>query len=147
QLKDAGNGLGHINHMLRLLHLCSDTGGGTYPSKKVFPANNGGYPAFTCLGIKSGDPAYGLTQQDSTFRYTYMPPGGALVFLDYTQADLDCFNPNLPACSGITKLARWQYPIIEALTLYGGTLEDTGPYGGIMTTAWESEASYYWYET
>jgi len=135
----SGSNFGHINHHLRLLHLCSDTGGGVYPSKQVFPDVEAGNTAYTCSDLKS--------QLDSTFQYSYMPPNGALVFLDYTQAELDCFDPTKSACGGIKKLPAWQFPLIEAMTLYGGTLEDTGPYGGVYTSAIESEQAYQWYDS
>ncbi len=134
-----GSNFGHINHHLRLLHLCSDTGGGTYPSKVVFPDVNSWDTAYTCSDLRA--------QVDSTFSYSYMPPNGALVFLDYTQDQLNCFDPTKPACAGIGKLPAWQFPLIEAMTLYGGVLEDTGNYGGVQTMAIESEQAYVWSES
>jgi len=135
----SGSKFGHIHHHLRLLHLCSDTGGGTYPARQVFPDVIYGNTAYLCSDLKA--------KLDTIFNYANMPPNGALVFLDYTQAQLDCMDPTKAACPGISKLSAWQFPLIEAMVLYGGTLEDTGPYGGVYTSAIESEQALVWSET
>jgi len=125
---------GHINHGIRLVTTCNDTNNGLYPSKVVFPANqSGGTPANSCA-------AAGVSASNR-------PPNGSLFFLDYTQAQLDCFDPSKPACSGINKLASWQFMLIEAMTLYGGTIEDTGNGSGLSTPGIESEQPYFFYQT
>ena len=125
--------VGHINHGLRLLTTCNDTNNGVYPSKVVFPATqSGGSPANSCS-------AAGVSA-------TNRPPNGTLFFLDYTSAQLDCFNPAKPACSGISKLATWQYMLIEAMTLYGGTIEDTGNGNSLTMSGIESDLSMRFYD-
>lgn len=126
--------VGHINHGLRGVTTCVDTNNGLYPSRLVFPANQpGGAPANTCAnaGVSS----------------TNRPPNGALFFLDYTQAQLDCFDPSKASCSGINKLASWQFMLIEAATLYGITIEDTGNGSSISLPGIESEQAYYFYDS
>jgi hypothetical protein len=127
--------IGHIRHGLRAFLWCNGTANGLYPGRTVFPANPGGTSAQTC-------PAAGLSD-------TNRPPNGSLFFLDYTQAQLDCFDPSKPVCSGITKMATWQFAAIEAMTLYGVTAEDTGNGTGLGITggAIESEQAYEFYET
>lgn len=125
---------GHINHGIRGVTTCVDTNNGLYPSKVVFPATQlGGAPANTCAnaGVSSAN----------------RPPNGALFFLDYTQAQLDCFNPTKPSCSGINKLASWQYMLIEAATLYGITIEDTGNGSSISLPGIESLQAYAFYDS
>jgi hypothetical protein len=124
--------VGHINHGLRAVTTCNDTNNGLYPSKTVFPANTpSGSPANSCS-------AAGVSAANR-------PPNGSLFFLDYTFAQLDCFNPTKPACSGINKLAPWQYMLIEAATLYGITIEDTGNGSGLSLPGIESEQAYQFY--
>jgi hypothetical protein len=126
--------VGHINHGLRGVTTCNDTNNGLYPSKTVFPANQ-----------PSGSPANGCSAAGVSA--ANRPPNGALFFLDYTSAQLDCFNPAKASCSGIAKLASWQYMLIEAATLYGITIEDTGNGNSIALPAIESEQAYAFYET
>jgi hypothetical protein len=125
---------GHINHGLRGVTTCTDTNNGVYPSKVVFPAN-----------VPSGSPAN--TCANAGVSATNRPPNGALFFLDYTKAQLDCFNPTKAACAGINKLVSWQYMLIEAVTLYGVTMEDTGNGSSISLPGMESEQAYYFYDT
>lgn len=132
---------GHINHGLRGVVTCNSTNNtdgieshGIYPSKTVFPANtSSGGPGWSCA-------AAGVSA-------AYRPPNGSLFFLDYTNAQLDCFNPAKASCSGIAKLQTWQFMLIEAATLYGITIEDTGPGSSISLPGIESEQAYYFYET
>jgi hypothetical protein len=49
------------------------------------------------------------------------PPNGALVFLDYTPTQLATLKTRLPA---------WQYPIVAAMSTYGGYISDTGGSAG-----------------
>jgi hypothetical protein len=126
--------VGHINHGLRAVTTCNDTNNGLYPSKTVFPANTAsGTAGNTCkaAGVSSAN----------------RPPNGALFFLDYTFAQLDCFNPAKPACTRINKLATWQYMLIEAATLYGITIEDTGNNSSLSLAGIESEQAYSFYQT
>ena len=126
--------VGHINHGLRGVTTCNDTNNGLYPSKTVFPANQpSGSAANSCA-------AAGVSA-------TNRPPNGALFFLDYTSAQLDCFNPARPACAGIAKLASWQFMLIEAATLYGITIEDTGNGNSIALPGIESQQAYSFYES
>jgi hypothetical protein len=125
--------VGHINHGLRAVTTCNDTNNGLYPSKTVFPASDGGTPANNCA-------AAGVSA-------TNRPPNGSLFFLDYTFAQLDCFNPAKPACAGISKLATWQYMLIEAATLYGITIEDTGNNSSLSLPGIESEQAYAFYDS
>jgi hypothetical protein len=63
-------------------------------------------------------------------------PNGALVFLDYTPTQLADLK---------TKLDAWQYPYIEAMTLYGGYIGDTASLPnccGIYPSRNESEQAY-----
>ena len=63
-------------------------------------------------------------------------PNGALIFLDYTTAQLADIKTKVPA---------WQYPFLEALTVYGGYFQDTGAIGssgGIYPSRAESEVAY-----
>lgn len=132
---------GHINHGIRGVTTCNSTNStdnneahGIYPSKTVYPATQlGGAPGQTCAGA-------GVASANR-------PPNGALFFLDYTTAQLNCFNPSLAACPGINKLATWQFMLIEAATLYGITIEDTGNGSSISLPGIESEQAYYFYET
>lgn len=125
--------VGHINHGLRGVTTCNDTNNGLYPSKTVFPANDGGTAANSCA-------AAGVSASNR-------PPNGALFFLDYTSAQLDCFNPAKASCAGIAKLATWQFMLIEAATLYGITIEDTGPGNSIALPGIESEQAYEFYDS
>jgi hypothetical protein len=63
-------------------------------------------------------------------------PAAGLVFLDYTPTQLADLK---------TKLAPWQYPFIEAMTLYGGYFGDTAGVpqaSGIYPARFESEVAY-----
>ena len=65
---------------------------------------------------------------------TNRPPNGSLFFLDYTATQLSYLKTVLPA---------WQYPIIRALTIYGGYLGDTGgSYDTLHFTHIESGQAY-----
>lgn len=128
---------GHINHGIRVYETCNGTGNGLYPGFAVFPANQtSGAVALKCDQMSLPD--------------TNRPPNGSLVFLDYTQAQLDCFNPAKSSCTGVAKMAPLQYMITEAMTLYGGTIEGTtGSFStsniGVFKT--ESEQPYVFYDT
>lgn len=113
---------GQIHHAIYLETLCTD-------ESTVFPATHGGYTAQTCATLKS--------HADPSFSYSFRPPNGSLVFLDYTDTDLASLKSRLPA---------WQYPIIEALTYYGGYIGDTGSYGGLYLGRVESGQPYRYYE-
>jgi hypothetical protein len=65
----------------------------------VFPNVSPGYTASVCSNK------------------TNRPPSGALVFLDYTPTQLATLKTTLPA---------WQYPIVAAMSKYGGYISDTG---------------------
>jgi hypothetical protein len=70
---------------------------------------------------------------------TNRPPNGALVFLDYTPTQLTTLKAQLPA---------WQYPIIAAMSKYGGYISDTGSSPGsrsIEPSRIESGQSYKYY--
>lgn len=131
----------HINHGLRGLTLCDSTNTtdtnelhGLYQSKTVFPANtSSGGPANSCS-------AAGVSP-------AFRPPNGTLLFLDYTNAQLDCFNPTKASCPGITKLPDWQFAMIEAVTFYGDTLEDTGPGNNLLLAGFESDIPFRFFDT
>lgn len=126
--------VGHINHGLRGVTTCTDTDNGTYPSKVVFPAN-----------VPSGSPSN--TCANAGVSATNRPPNGALFFLDYTQAQLNCFDPTQGTCGGVNKLTPWQFALIEAATFYGITLEDTGNGSSISLPGIESEQGYQFADT
>jgi hypothetical protein len=112
---------GHIYHMVYLDLNCSSG------SPVVFP-NSTGYTAHVCA-----TPATGI-------------PNGALIFLDYNDAQLADMCP-APICAtaGPHALPRWQYPFIEALSKYGGYFGDTmgdNSVQGITPARLESEAAY-----
>jgi hypothetical protein len=70
---------------------------------------------------------------------TNRPPNGALVFLDYTPTQLATLKTKLPA---------WQYPIVAAMSTYGGYISDTGGSIGarsIEPSRIESGQSYRYY--
>ncbi len=72
---------------------------------------------------------------------TNRPPNGALVFLDYTPTQLATLKTQLPA---------WQYPIIAAMSTYGGYISDTGGSVGtrsIEPSRIESGQAYKYYGT
>jgi hypothetical protein len=58
------------------------------------------------------------------------------VFFDYTDADLAYLKAVLP---------DWQYPIIAAMTYYGGYIGDTGSAGGLYLGRPESGEAYLYY--
>jgi hypothetical protein len=130
---------GKINHAVYLDTLCTDTANGG-SANPVFPADQKfGGTAQTCAQRNANvcQPKKSQNSCASTvsctwngsqcnFDWTNRPPNGSLVFLDYEQSDLDCLNPAKTSCGGIAKLPLWQYPVIEALTMYGGYIGDTG---------------------
>jgi hypothetical protein len=128
---------GHIHHALYTDYWCSDNAGGA-TTNPVFPATEGGgSTALTCQKVK--DEGWGFT-------WTYRPPNGALIFLDYTDSELDCLNPEKAPCPGITKLPILQFEFLEAYTYYGGYLGDTGTGNVQLTLSTHSESGYpYWF--
>lgn len=127
---------GHINHGLRAVLACSDTNNGAYPSRVIFPANYA-----TIAGQQSsGGP--GQTCAAAGVSSTNRPPNGTVFFLDYTTAQLACFDPSQAPCGGINKLLSWQYMLIEAATYYGITAEDTGNGSSVSLPGIESEQGY-----
>jgi hypothetical protein len=95
---------GHIPHAIQV---AADCGNGS----RVFPH----YSSAAACG------------PDATNR----PPFGALFFLDYTQAQLDTLQMQLPS---------WQFAIIEAMTKYGGYFGDTISPGNDTPTHYPSPA-------
>lgn len=130
---------GHILHANNIGENCEATAGGAEPNV-VFP--NNGFGALKC-----------------TNQSELALPNGALVFLDYTDTQLDCMNPSSSTqCTGndgksVTKLATIaQYARIEQFSHYGGYEADTqGPsssdVGGFHTMHDQSSQSYLYYET
>ena len=102
---------GHINHVLYLNTNCT-------MGEPVFPDTVSHGTAMLCS-----------TARLSTAN---RPPNGSLVFLDYTTAQLADLKLKLPA---------WQYPVIEAMTLFGGYLGDTGA-SGISPQRFEDSIGY-----
>ena len=88
---------GHIYHALYLNTLCQR-------GAPVFPDIFNWATAYQC-------------NSNSGPNTDIAPPAGALVFLDYSDAQLALLKNYMPA---------WQYPIVEALTHYGGYVGDTG---------------------
>lgn len=125
--------VGHINHGLRAVTTCNV---GT-----VFPANYNTIPGEAPSG------GAGQTCAAAGVSPTNRPPNGSVFFLDYTFAQLDCFNPAKSVCGGVTKLLNWQYMLIEAATLYGITTEDTGNGSSLSLPGIESEEAYLFLET
>lgn len=99
---------GHIYHAIYLNVLCEQNGwqrpDGTWASARVFPST-----------IGAARPCGNLT--GTSTKVDKAPPSGALFFLDYTDDQLAQLKNYMPA---------WQYPIVEALTHYGGYVGDTG---------------------
>lgn len=99
---------GHIYHALYLNVLCEQNGwrkpDGTWAAARVFPST-----------IGAARPCGNLTGRSTNVDKA--PPSGALFFLDYSDAQLAQLKNYMPA---------WQYPIVEALTHYGGYVGDTG---------------------
>jgi hypothetical protein len=127
----------HIPHGLYGYTFCDGTADGVYPSRTVFPIGNGsGGVALVCG-----------TGQASAIPDTHRPPNGSLFFLDYTQAQLDCFDPSKSSCTNINKMTVLQFAQVEAATLYGVTLGGTGVGNGLGVPMGESEGAYYYYET
>lgn len=125
----------HINHGLRGVVLCSGTDGGLYTNRVVFPATQlGGTGANPCTATGTAEPR---------------PPNGTLMFTDYTQGQLDCIDPSKPGtiCAGVGKIDSVQFELVEALTLYGLTFEDTGNGESVRVPSVESEQAYYFYDT
>src|SRR6185437_10846941 len=101
---------GHIFHPLLMNVLCeAPLSAGSNVGGAVFPDTTG-FGAGSCnLICPSGS---------STCSNISSPPvSGNLLFLDYTATDLALLKGYLP---------KWQYPIIEAMTNYGGYISDTG---------------------
>lgn len=96
---------GHIYHPLYLNVLCEANNPSNPAAAAVVFPDTGTFAAQSCSHVS------GATNVSTP------PPGGALIFLDYTDAQLATLAGMLPA---------WQYPIIEALTHYGGYVGDTG---------------------
>ena len=97
---------GHINHPIYLNTTCQrpsdgDGGSSTVPAI-VFP--NTIYGAQSC-GRHTGS------------HLDHAPPGGALIFLDYTDAQLALLKPYVPA---------WQYVLLEGMSHFGGYVGDAG---------------------
>ena len=97
---------GQINHPIYLNTICQqpsdgDGGSSTVPAI-VFP--NTIYGAQSCGGQTGA-------------HLDHAPPGGALIFLDYTDAQLALLKPYVPA---------WQYPLLVGLSHSGGYAGDTG---------------------
>ena len=97
---------GHINHPIYLNTMCQqpsdgDGGSSTVPAI-VFP--NTIYGAQSCGGQTGA-------------HLDHAPPGGALIFLDYTDAQLALLKPYVPA---------WQYVFLEGMSHFGGYVGDTG---------------------
>jgi hypothetical protein len=97
---------GHINHAIYLNTTCQqpsdgDGGSSTVPAI-VFP--NTIYGAQSCGGQTGA-------------HLDHAPPGGALVFLDYTDAQLALLKPYVPA---------WQYVLLEGMSHFGGYVGDAG---------------------
>jgi hypothetical protein len=151
---DGSNGTGPFSAWIRNVELlygrvphasnwntnCEATAGGAEP-KVVFPAslepNNGG--ALAC-----------------TNQQAMAPPNGALYFLDYTDAQLDCLDPAKPVCNGadgkpITKVDALHLVFVEQLAHYGGDQSDTGgpasTPGNLAFYHAESSESYAYYST
>jgi hypothetical protein len=99
---------GHIPHAIYLNVLCEQNGrikpDGTWAAARVFPSS-----------IGAARPCGNLTGASTNVEKA--PPSGALFFLDYSDAQLEQLKSYMPA---------WQYPIVEALTHYGGYVGDTG---------------------
>jgi hypothetical protein len=102
---------GHINHAIYLDAVCNN-GNTVYP-------NITGYLGQVCSSVGKNN--------------TTALPAGALVFFDYTTAQLADIK---------TKVDAWQYPLIEAMTIYGGYEGDTGGAAGIGMGRGESEVAY-----
>lgn len=106
---------GHVQHASNWNTNCEATAGGGEP-RIVFPAtlepgNGGALPCANPMALA--------------------PPNGALYFLDYTSAQLDCMNPQKAACNGadgkpVTKLDALHWVFIEQLARFGGYQSDTG---------------------
>ena len=112
---------GSIHHALYLDTFCTD-------DEVVWPASQGGWTAMTCKEYQKRHPG---------FQFRYRPKNGSLVFLDYTDSQLAELKKALPV---------WQYPVIEAMTYYGGYIGDTGSYGGIFFAGFESGQPYKYYQ-
>ena len=97
---------GQINHPIYLNTACQqpsdgDGGSSTVPAI-VFP--NTIYGAQSCGGQTGAN-------------LDHAPPGGALIFLDYTDAQLALLQPYVPA---------WQYVLLQGMSHFGGYVGDTG---------------------
>lgn len=132
---------GVINHGGYGYTTCSGNNHGVYPADQngqatVFPiGSGGGSPGQTCTNA-------GLGADEANW-----PPNGALVFLDYTTAQLNCFDPAQAPCGGINKMSKLQFAIVRMTTLYGITLGGTGDGDSVALPSFESETAYSWMET
>ena len=110
---------GHIYHPIYMNVLCEQNNGTRKMASFVFPATAGaGSCQYICTDLKNP-----CTNTDKA------PP--ALSFLDYTDAQLALLKNYMPP---------WQYPLVEALTHYGGYAGDTG--NPLHPSRMESEDAY-----
>ena len=124
---------GHINHALYINTECTGTAGGAYPAHWVFPSTGGTAGTCTSRGKPGSDPT--------------RPPNGALFFLDYTDAELDCLNPAKATCSGVAKMKPIPFMYVEALTYYGAYVGDTGSSGTMSISRGEAGDAYAFYDS
>jgi hypothetical protein len=112
---------GHIYHPIYMNVLCEQNNGTRRMASFVFPATAAaGSCQFICTELRNP-----CTNTDKA------PPAGALFFLDYTDAQLALLKNYMPL---------WQYPMVEALTHYGGYAGDTG--NPLHPSRMESEDAY-----
>ncbi len=135
---------GHFYHAQHAVAFCEGTSGGNEPNV-VFP-NSGSR-------LTTGTPAYwGDSGALKCSNQATSWPNGALFFLDYTQAQLDCMDPGKPGttCNGadgnpIVKLDPAHFAYIEQLTLYGWYEADTGGAGPLGQYHQEGGEAYLYY--
>ena len=112
---------GHIYHPIYMNVLCEQNNGTRRMANFVFPATAGAASCqYMCIDLRNP-----CTNTDKA------PPAGALFFLDYTDAQLALLQKYMPP---------WQYPLVEALTRYGGYAGDTG--NPLHPSRMESEDAY-----
>jgi len=99
-----------INHALRLIDNCHN------------PANPVVFPGSIY------DPGLLCNNQNSS-----RPPGGALLFLDYTDAQINAMN-----------LPPWQEAFVRAMTHYGGYIGVTAGQGGVVFAENNGEGGEAW---
>jgi hypothetical protein len=144
---------GHFHHASHAATACEGPSGGNEPVW-VFP-NSGSR-------LDIGSPQYwgdsgackcgsACTQETDA---SMGPPNGSLYYLDYTDDQLACLNPNLPSttCTGldgvpVTKLDAAHFALIEQLTYYGWYQADTGGQatGGLAFLHHEGGTAYKYY--